>query len=279
MLRNPLKLPRKTHVLAVEHIRRFAHDEKRSRVFVYDRRGGRVRAADVDEYGPFNVNGVWSDQAEKLMGPIETAFWNLLDELDTSGRISNQDVISEYFSLWYARAWYSEKYTRMLSEPLVGITPIEFNDEFNDELNDEGKVKVRIEDKIVTVTPEELLEYRGVGFYTADLKASLRSGSWVLIRCMMDKCRQALHGVRWGLVECRETSLVLPDCTSSLDIPIGPHTFLHGYKNGERYLDRTAVPGIDVRGRNQDLFSGKLYAVVAHSRDVLDLFVQATSRG
>lgn len=264
MPRNLLELKRKTHILARAHIRRFAHDEKRSRIFVYDRRVGRVMPAPVGVDGLFNVDGVWSHQAENLMGRIEGAFWSLLDELDTSGVISDQDVISEYFSLWYARAWYSQNYTHILSQPLEGITPSELK----------GEVKVPKGDKTVTVTQEELGEYRGVGFYSTDLEASLRSTSWARIRCMMDKGLQALHGVRWGLVECQEASLVLPDRTSCLDIPIGPHTFLHGYKKGERYLDHAAVPGVDVQARNRDWFSGALHAVVAQSRDVLDLLVQ-----
>lgn len=259
MARNPLELKRKTHVLARAHLRRFTFDEKKSRLFVYNKRTSRVQSVQVDVDGLFNVNGVWSHQAENLMGRIEGAFWDLLGELDSSGKIPRQDVISEYFALWYARAYYSENH-QDFTGPLVGVTPSDLK----------GTVEISKGKDVVTVTQEELLEYRHCGFYSTDLVASARSASWPIIRVLMDRCLLRLQAIRWGIVECEEQPLVLPDRLTYFDVPVGPQRILHGFTPREKYRPHAFVGRVDVEDWNRGFFKGARYAVAAQSRDVLD---------
>lgn len=269
MSANPLKLKRNTHVLAKNHLRRFANND--GTVFVYNRHRGLVQSLSFDVEGLFNVRGVWSDHAENQMERIEEAFWLVLNEIDSAGESVNLDdhqhAISEYFALWHARA----EYILNVDSLVVDLHGIERRD-LKCNLED-GKLDVTSHQKDgrkirIKATPEDFGESRGVSFYSTEVKASARSASWPVIRWLMDQCN--LDGIRWGLVGTLG-ALVLPDrITRYFDIPIGPSLMLHGYGAGQVFQTRALADAADVDDWNRAFFCGAMNAVAAQSSEPLE---------
>lgn len=217
---NTLRLKRKTHYLAEAHLRRFTSDSSKKIVYVFNKRNRKIISVSPEAEGLFNVVGVWSHQAENIMTRIENDFWGMLDSSGSIECALDQEIVSEYYALWRGRIHYMQT-REYFVQPLQGITPSELK----------RQLDVPFEGRIVQATQEELAELRGVGFYSTDLRASARSVSWTWLRWIMDhyKLKLRTSGVHWIMVHCEGATLVLPDQTLSLDIPVSPRTLIHGH--------------------------------------------------
>ena len=257
--KNPLKLKRRTHFLAREHLWRFA--DPRGFIHVYRKESGQVRSVKPGVDGLFNVNGVWSHTAENIMAQVEARFWAVLESLDRGSPAIDQEVVSEYLALWRARVEFSRSH-KDFEGPLNGITQMDLK----------GGVTSRdSKGNEVVVTKEELLEYRGASFHSTDVQASARSSSGMIILWFMDYARFHMRNakVRWGVVASPDAPLVLPDRTTSFDIPISPHWFLHGFGEQEEYFPVSTAPASTAADFNRHFFDGAYEVVAADSSDTL----------
>lgn len=254
MEKNPLKLKRKTHILAEKHLGRFAADQRDARLFVYYKPRKKIVKIRPSTEGLFNVDGVWSEQAEHHITKVERKFWAMLD-----AEIVDQEIASDYFAFWYARVKYVQSRS-YFEQPLPGITPSDLS----------GKVDVNLNGEIVTATKEDVLEFQGVGYYTKDAHASARSSSWPVILWFADVVRMRLReeGFFWHYVSCEGASLVLPDFINSADIPISPNLLLHGHKKDSGpHVD--IIQARQIEELNRCFFNDAIAAVAAHSDEVL----------
>jgi hypothetical protein len=257
--KNPLKLKRKTHFLACEHLRRFT--DAQGMVHVCRKARGQILRVKPDVDGLFNVNGVWSHGAEERMTRAENRFWAALESLERGSQAIEQEVVSEYLAVWRARVEFSRSHKKF-EGPLNGITQIDLKKELS--LQDSQGNKV-------VVTVEELLEYHGASFHSTDIQASARSNSGAIIRWFMDYAKFHMRNakIRWGVVASPDVPLVLPDRTTSFDIPISPHLFLHGFGEQEEYFPVSTAPVSTASDFNQHFFDGAYEVVVANSPDIL----------
>lgn len=257
--KNPLQLKRKTHFLAREHLRRFAGGC--GEIHVYRKASQKLVSTNPDVDGLFNVNGVWSHSTENWMARIETKFWQCLASFDGSSGDIDQEAVSEYFALWRARVEFARD-AQIFEGPLVGVSQRDLK----------GKVTARSEaGEMVEASREDLLEQRGVGFYSTDLRASARSVSGLLIKQSIAYVRSLIEAarIRWGAVRTPGMSIVLPDRTTSFDMPISPHCFLHGFGVRETFSPLRSIPPSTTRKMNRDWFDNAYQVVVARSPDVL----------
>lgn len=257
--RNPLQLKRKTHFLAREHLRRFA--DTQGQIHVYRKGSPEPFSTSPDVEGLFNVQGVWSHQAENRMAVVESRFWRTIECFQLTPTNLDQDAISEYFALWRARVEFSRSF-KEFEGPLAGVTPRDL------------KKKVKVRDRAgneAEVTQEEVLEYRGAGFHSTDIQASARSTSGMIIRWFMDyvRCHITEARVRWGAVEVPDAALVLPDRTTSFDIPISPHWFLHGFGEKEQFAPLSTAPASIAARLNRGHLDDAYAVVVANSPGIL----------
>lgn len=256
--KNPLKLKRKTHFLAREHLRRFT--DAQGMVHVCRKESGQVLSVKPDVDGLFNVNGVWSHGAEERMTRAENRFWSWLDAFEASPTSIDQEAVSEYFCTWRARVEFARSH-REFEGPLVGITPSKLK----------GTVRVRGDrGEELDVTEEEILEFQNVGFYSEDVRASARSMSGGTIQWFKDYLDHLTREAKilWGVVEVPDAILVLPDHPTSFDIPISPHSFLHGFLEKDFSPVNTA-PASVAEQLNRGHFDDAFNVVVSSSPDLL----------
>lgn len=267
--KNPLKLKRKTHFLAREHLRRFT--DAQGQIHVCRKASGQVLSVKPDVDGLFNVNGVWSHGAEERMTRAENRFWAALESLERGSQTIDQEAVSEYLAVWRARVELSRSH-KNFEGPLNGITQMDLKAEVSSQDSQGNEV---------VVTEEELLEYRGASFHSTDIKASARSISGAIIRWFADYAKFHMRNakIRWGAVASPDVPLVLPDRTTSFDIPISPHLFLHGFGEQEEYLPVSTAPVSAVADLNQHFFDGAYEVVVADSPDMLRRLAKTRADG
>ncbi len=257
--KNPLRLTRKTHFLAREHLRRFADGKGKIHVYRKGREG--LIATDPDVKGLFSVDGIWSHEAETRMTGIEDRFWTFLDAFQAAPFMIDQDVVSEYFAMWRARVEFAKLY-QTFEVPLVGVTPS----------NLKAMVKVLDSDgKEIEATAEDSLESRGVGFYSTDIQASARSNSGVVIQKLINHVKRLTRKarIRWGVIEVPDAVLVLPDRVTTFDIPVSPHYFLHGFTEDEEFSPLNTAPASNAAELNSGSFDSAYKVVVSSSPELL----------
>lgn len=195
------------------------------------------------------------------MAGREKKFWKYLESFDASPGEIDQEIVSEYFAMWRVRVEFA-RIAHVFEEPLVGISPSFLKRTVNTR-NDSGEV--------VEATNEDSLEHRGVGFYSTDRKASARSMTMALITQRMDYARHIIRAskIRWGAIQSPESELILPDRTTSFDLPISPRWFLHGFGPSEDFIPVGAIPASTAKTMNQAWFDDAYHVVVANSPDVL----------
>ena len=266
--KNPLRLTRKTHFLAREHLRRFADGE--GKIHVYKKGRDEPITTHPDVKGLFSVDGIWSHEAETRMTGIEDRFWTFLDAFQAAPSMINQDVVSDYFAMWRARVEFTKSY-QAFEVPLVGITPSNL------------KTTVKVldsEGREIEATAEDSLESRGVGFYSTDIQASARSNSGVVIQRLINHFKRLTRKarIRWGVIEIPDAVLVLPDRVTTFDIPVSPHCFLHGFTEDEEFSPLNTAHASNAAELNTGSFGSAYNVVVSSSPELLVAIRQAVAR-
>ncbi|CNF81724.1 TPA: hypothetical protein ACPZOO_003219 [Yersinia enterocolitica] len=200
--KNPHQLSVDQHIHAAHCIKKFT-DEKGT-VAVFDKPLSRWVQRKPDA-AIFCAKRAWDHRSEKgYMISIETAFFNVIDNIDTPFTERRHDDISRYYHLWRLRGLARDK---------------ERNDvHFNNGLGHR-----------LSIDEQEILEKNGYSFILENDGLLHHLASGLEIHVMLSKISRHMGHTKWGILTASRGEFLVADYypgdTDGLQpfIPISPH--------------------------------------------------------
>ncbi|WP_459176856.1 hypothetical protein [Ewingella americana] len=182
--RNPHQLVVDQHVHAAHCIRKFA-DEKGT-VAVFDKSLSRWVQRKPDA-AIFCAKRAWDQRSEKgYMISIETAFFNVIDNINTPLTERRHDDISRYYHLWRLRGVARDKERQ--------------NVHFN-----------KVGGHRLTIDEQEILEKNGYSFILENDGLLHHLASGIEIQVMLAKICHDMGNIKWGLLTARRGEFLVAD--------------------------------------------------------------------
>lgn len=196
---NPHQLTVRQHVFPKQSIARFARPD--GTVSLVDKQRGLTRGAVPDD-DMFCARRVWDQRAEAgYMKSIEDEFHSLADQLvaRTVTAVDSGDKVKvdAFYALWRTRAEY--KYA---PDDEVQLRSAQGHNWTKDE--------------------EERFEKAGASFIRKGGRLPARILHGMHIRRAIDAYLWELERVQWGVIECQDGHLIVPDYPSCLVLPLSP---------------------------------------------------------
>jgi hypothetical protein len=198
--KNPLRLPRKLHVLPRKSICRFTN--KQGVVQVHDNFQNLDRPAKPDDL-VFCARGAWHKRAEiGYMKRIENAFQQLAEEIIAGDVLeisaTPKIVFDDFYALWYMRARY--KYLDSEEVQARGV----------------GGAKL-------TLQQEDNLENEGFLFSRDSGRIPARQVNGLQLQFRIRGYADQIHPVtQWGIIHAQEGQFIVPDVPTYSTIPLTP---------------------------------------------------------
>ncbi|WP_407578770.1 hypothetical protein [Citrobacter koseri] len=200
--RNPHQLSVDQHIHAAHCIKKFANEN--NKISVFDKSVSQWVQRKPDA-AIFCAKRAWDQRAEKgYMNSIETAFFNVIDNIDTPFTERRHDDISRYYHLWRLRGLARDKERN----------DVHFNKRIGHHLS---------------IDEQEILEKNGYSFILEDDGLLHHLASSLEIQVMLSKISHHMGHTKWGVLTASRGEFLVADYypgdSDGLQpfIPISPH--------------------------------------------------------